>query len=96
MSFVFLCTIGITRQTIINMCKRLHIPIEERRVSLHEFYTADEVFTTGTMGELTPVRLIDGREIEPVTAGSILKNLQEEYRKLTESQGVPLPWLTTA
>lgn len=36
---------------------------EERRVSLSEFYSADEVFMTGTMGELTPVVIIDGRHI---------------------------------
>jgi len=37
--------------------------VVEKRISLTEMYTADEVFTTGTMGELTPVREIDGRII---------------------------------
>jgi branched-chain amino acid aminotransferase len=37
--------------------------VVEKRISLTEAYTADEVFTTGTMGELTPVREIDGRII---------------------------------
>ena len=37
------------------------IPGGERRVSLAEFHSADEVFTTGTMGELAPVVEIDRR-----------------------------------
>ena len=45
------------------MAKELGIEVVERRISLAEFHAADEVFTTGTMGELTPVREIDGRPI---------------------------------
>ena len=37
------------------------IRLKVRRISLTEFVAADEVFTTGTMGELTPVVMIDGR-----------------------------------
>ena len=45
------------------LARELGIETEERRVSLSQFYCADEVFTTGTMGELTPVTKIDGRVI---------------------------------
>ena len=38
---------GITRQTVITLCAQLGIPLVERRVSLAEFHSADEVFTTG-------------------------------------------------
>lgn len=87
------CLPGVTRQTVINLCRELHIPIEIRRVSLAEFYAADEVFTTGTMGELTPVREIDGRVIgEGQGAGEVMKSLQAAYRGLTERDGVLLPW----
>ena len=56
-------------------------------------YTVDEVFTTGTMGELTPVTMIDGRMIgDDGLPGSITALIQVEYRKLTESLGVPLPF----
>jgi branched-subunit amino acid aminotransferase/4-amino-4-deoxychorismate lyase len=57
------CLPGITRETVIVLAKELGIPCEVRRVSLSEFHAADEVFTTGTMGELTPVTNIDGRVI---------------------------------
>merc|ERR1712096_283280 len=43
------------------LCRELGIPIEERRISISEVYSACEAFTTGTMGELSPIREVDGR-----------------------------------
>ena len=87
------CLPGITRRTVMQLCRSLNIPLEERRISLAEFHAADEVFTTGTMGELTPVNEIDGREIGTgVYPGPVLRKLQEEYTKLTQNEGVPLPF----
>lgn len=87
------CLPGITRRTVMQLCRTIGIPLEERRVSLAEFHAADEVFTTGTMGELTPVNEIDGRVIgEGVYPGPGLRRLQEEYTKMTKSEGVPLPF----
>ncbi len=112
------------------LARSLSIPLEERRVSLAEFHSADgepsyckykkldwlhrksfttfaaivEVFTTGTMGELTPVVLIDGRQIghyvdEESGSGAVslsssrpvLTKIQEAYRQLTQTEGVPVP-----
>ena len=71
----------------------LNNSVVERNISLSEFHAADEVFTTGTMGELTPVTLIDGRVIgETGLPGPITKLIQIAYTKLTETQGVPLPF----
>lgn len=42
------CLPGITRDTVLLLAKELGIETEVRRVSLSEFYCADEVFTTGT------------------------------------------------
>jgi branched-subunit amino acid aminotransferase/4-amino-4-deoxychorismate lyase len=75
------------------LCRKLNIPIVERRVSLSEFYAADEVFTTGTMGELTPVNEIDGRMIgSGVFPDVVLAAIMHEYRALTETEGTPLPF----
>jgi branched-subunit amino acid aminotransferase/4-amino-4-deoxychorismate lyase len=93
--FLSFFLLGITRKAVIEICNRLSIPIIERRVSLTEFYTADEVFTTGTMGELTPVNEIDGRQIGndgSTYPGAITKKIQAEYRILTESEGISLPF----
>ena len=45
------------------ICLSNGIPCQEADLSLSEFYNADGVFATGTMGELTPVVEIDGRVI---------------------------------
>lgn len=86
-----LSILGITRQIVINLLKQFpQISIAERRISLVEFHTADEVFTTGTMGELTPVVEIDGRTIgdgnRPIT-----RLIQEQFKLLTETEGVIIP-----
>jgi branched-chain amino acid aminotransferase len=57
------CLPGITRRTVISLCRSNGILIEESDLSLSQFINADGVFATGTMGELTPVIEIDGRSI---------------------------------
>eukprot|EP00536_Pseudo-nitzschia_multiseries_P007079 jgi/Psemu1/65868/estExt_Genemark1.C_1600026 len=76
------CLPGVTRATVLVLAKELGIPHEVRRVSLAEFHAADEVFTTGTMGELTPVTKIDGRVIGSGVRGVITKRLQDAYKAL--------------
>jgi branched-chain amino acid aminotransferase group I len=85
------CLPGITRRTVLELCAANRIRAEERRLSLTEFYTADEVFTTGTMGELSPVLDIDGRRIGTGTLGEMTKRLQALFAELTRREGVPLP-----
>lgn len=58
------CLPGITRATVMELCAKQGIPIIEKDISLTELYNGDGVFATGTMGELTPVIEIDGRQIE--------------------------------
>lgn len=86
------CLPGITRATVLELAKELGIVAVERRISLMEFYCADEVFTTGTMGELTPVTCIDGRVIGPTgQRGPITQRLQDIYRTVPERG---LEWAT--
>ena len=81
------CLPGITRETVLILAEELGIPYEVRRVSLSEFHAADEVFTTGTMGELTPVTDIDGRVIGSGVRGEVTARLQEAYKTLPERDG---------
>jgi branched-chain amino acid aminotransferase len=83
------CLPGITRSLIIEICKNNNIPIAEQDISVTELYNADEVFTTGTMGELARVNEIDNRKIE--NKGGVLMQLQSLFRKLTE-EGEKLPF----
>lgn len=52
-----------------------------------------QVFTTGTMGELTPVVNIDGRVIGSGVRGPVTTQLQDIYRTLPEREGwaTPIP-----
>jgi branched-chain amino acid aminotransferase group I len=81
------CLPGITRATVLQLAAELGIVAEVRRVSLSEFHSADEVFTTGTMGELTPVTMIDGRVIGTGVRGPITARLQDAYQTLPEKPG---------
>jgi len=81
------CLPGVTRGTVLVLAKELGILSEVRRVSLAEFHAAEEVFTTGTMGELTPVTNIDGRVIGTGLRGAITKRLQDAYKALPAMPG---------
>ncbi|KAF3782073.1 Branched-chain-amino-acid aminotransferase-like protein 2 [Nymphaea thermarum] len=85
------CLPGITRQTVIDLVIKENLDLKERRISLSEFHTADEVWTTGTMGELTPVVSIDGRTIGNGEVGPVTRRLQSAYRSLSAESGVTIP-----
>ena len=85
------CLPGITRAMILTLCAANGIPCAEKNLSLTELYTADEVFTSGTMGELTPVLEVDGRAIGRGVAGPLTRQLQELHRRHAYETGTPLP-----
>jgi branched-chain amino acid aminotransferase group I len=85
------CLPGLTRKIILTICRDEGIPALERNLSLTELYTADEAFTPGTMGELTPVLEADGRLIGNGTAGPISKRLQGLHRSFAYEHGVAIP-----
>lgn len=76
------CLHGITRGLIIGICRDLSIPQEEKNLSLAEFYNADIVFATGTMGEITPVKEIDGRQIINRSSHNILEKIIRQFHTL--------------
>ena len=81
------CLPGVTRGTVIRIANELSIPIVEKNISIAEFYNADEVFTTGTMGELTPVYEIDGRTIENKFSSTLRKQIYDAFKLLTQHEG---------
>jgi branched-chain amino acid aminotransferase len=88
--FADACLHGITRGLTIDICRELKIPVEERNLSLTEFYNADEVFASGTMGELTPVNEIDGRTITNRTGKKITAQLQQHFHTLIPLLAEPI------
>ena len=71
------CLHGITRGFVLELAAANGIAHAEKDLSLVDFYNADEVFATGTMGELTPVMEIDGRKIENKTGSTLRKQLND-------------------
>ena len=87
------CLPGITRGFTLELAERLGIPVKEGDFSLTQLYTADEAFTTGTMGGLAHVIEVDGRRIGPsdrTDAGPVTKQLQAAYPQHISS--IPLPF----
>ena len=81
------CPEGITRATVLELCRAHGIPSSERDLSLAEFHRADEVFCTGTMGELAGVVTLDGRTIGTGEVGPLTHRLSELYAELTSAEG---------
>lgn len=69
------CPEGITRATLFDMCEKHEIPCIEKDISLSEVYSADEVFCTGTMGEIVAVIEVDGRRIGAGQPGKLTTKL---------------------
>ena len=86
------CLPGITRGKVIGLAHSLGITLVEKNISLTEFYNADEVFTTGTMGELAEVKEIDGRAITNKTGQNLLSDIRAAFESLVHSEGEKLPF----
>ena len=82
------CPEGITRATVLQLCSEQGIAAFERDISLTQVYSADEMFCSGTMGELVPVLKVDGRKIGRASAGALTRRLTESYAELTRTIGV--------
>ena len=81
------CPEGITRATVLEICADNGIPHTVTNLSLTEVYRADEMFCTGTMGELAPVIELDGRRIGGGEAGPMTLRLSELFRERTQKEG---------
>jgi len=84
------CPEGITRATVMEICAAEKIRCVEADLSPVDVYSAEEVFCTGTMGELAGVVKIDNRQIGDGKIGLMTTRLSELYGKRTESEGVQL------
>src|SRR6185503_16642968 len=73
------CPEGITRAVVLEICREAKIPHAERDLSLTEIYRADEMFCTGTMGELAAVTKVDRRTIGSGQAGPMTRRLSERF-----------------
>lgn len=81
------CPEGITRSVVLELAEVLRIPAIVEDLSLVDFYRADEVFCTGTMGELAPVTTIDSRKIGSGGVGPITIRLSEAFAAKVAVEG---------
>jgi branched-chain amino acid aminotransferase len=87
---VLACPEGITRETVLEICAANRIRCDICDLSLDEVYAAEELFCTGTMGELAGVIRVDGRTVGDGQVGSMTQRLSELFAARTANEGEPV------
>jgi branched-chain amino acid aminotransferase len=84
---VVACPEGITRGVVLEICASERIDCRECDISLAEAYRSDEMFCSGTMGELAPVIEVDGHQVGDGRPGPMFQRLSAAFAELTKTQG---------
>jgi len=71
---------GITRQTVIKLCKKLKIKVVEKNLLKKDIKEATECFVTGTAAEITPVNRIANIHFK-IHKDSITNKIYNEFKK---------------
>jgi len=86
---------GITRNTILHICKDLGIEVVQKRITRDEVYIADEAFFTGTAAEVTPIRELDRVEIGIGSRGPVTEKIQSAFFDIVNGRNPKYAhWLT--
>jgi len=80
--------VGVTRNAVIELAAKEGLRVEQRDITVHELYNADEAFFTGTAAEVTPLVEVDARKIGNGEPGPITRKLMEKFNGIKES-GTP-------
>lgn len=78
---------GITQDAVLELSGKRGIRVERKMILPEEMYKAEECFLTGTAAEIIPVVKIDGKNIGSGKPGSVTKELRQDFRKLTQTDG---------
>lgn len=73
---------GITRQTVIEMCKELNIEVSEKKLTVQDVHEADSAFLCGTASEIIGIKEVDGIVYEEHWEHTIGASIQRKYKKL--------------
>ena len=79
---------GITRDAVLVIAAKAKIRTEERLITRHEIFNADECFLTGTAAELIPVVKVDGRLIADGKPGKLTGKMMDAFHAMTRKEGV--------
>jgi branched-chain amino acid aminotransferase len=86
---------GITRDSVIQICRELEIPLVESAIQRAALYVADELFFTGTAAEVTPIRSVDRIQVGEGHRGPVTERIQKAFFAITAGEReAPGPWLT--
>jgi branched-chain amino acid aminotransferase len=78
---------GITRAVVMEICKELNIPVEEKLFKTEELKKADAAFFCGTAAEVIGWESLDGTPFKKAWNDSTSKWIQDAYHaKVTESK----------
>ena len=80
------CLNGVTRSTVIRLCRENSVQVEEKNFVVDDVHSADEVLVTGTFAGVIPVVKVDDINIGDSTCGPITKKLQDWYVQDIEKQ----------
>ncbi len=83
--------VGVTRNTILDLCRRLGIEAEEAIFGPGELHAADEVFLTGSGAEVAPIVKVDNHIIADGKPGEITNRLLAAFRKEVNDPKNSLP-----
>ncbi|HKR01799.1 MAG TPA: branched-chain amino acid transaminase [Pyrinomonadaceae bacterium] len=86
---------GITRDSVIEICRELGIKVKERSIQRAALYVSDELFFSGTAAEITPIRSVDKITVGTGRRGEITRRIQEAFFQITSGEReAPGDWLT--
>jgi 4-amino-4-deoxychorismate lyase len=79
---------GITRQQVLELAKKMNLPVDQGLYSWEELVEADEIFLTNSIQELVPVNALfdfegNQQQISKGAIGQVTEGLLREYRFLT-------------
>lgn len=77
---------GITRQTVINICKELGFDIIEKKLTIQDIYGADSAFLSGTAAEIIGIKQVDHVIYKEDWEHSIGSSIQRKYKNLVLEQ----------
>jgi len=81
---------GITRDTVMDLAREAGYAVEERVITLHDVYVADEAFLTGTAAEIAPITNVDERHIGDGRPGPITTDLMKRFHDYARSNGTAI------
>ena len=81
------CLDGITRRVVLEICRELQIPAEEKTMNRFTITCADECFLTGTAAECVPGTNLDAYQLGSGKIGPVTARILARFQELTQTTG---------